>query len=326
MKPRIRNHIAIAASLFLIANIPTTSIAAKKAPREQSYAPGTIGYLYNDCKKALSADNLTDAKDSYCVSFSMGFAYGFVNAQSIKSPNSKNKECAADYQAIDEQLAQRTCFSLQRPSAQMLKDPMRSVLSLFFAWVDEEVASGNKAIMTAPATEAINSMIVPVGYCETIDAYKGHDLNKDMSKTMIQFSGNYGFMKKAFDARASKDMVENCKDALDNKSNFKSSHCAAEITGYLTGMNSIQPIIKNPIKVENEQCAPGIKRFYDSINLPKHRCLEANRDPALIAQKYIELMDNEKPTKTKTKAKTKTISTKMGQIRACTAPYTLKKK
>lgn len=293
-------------------------LAAPAAADE--YAPGTVGYLYEDCRRAVMADSAAAFQDSYCFHFGIGYAFGALSAQrSLPAPDASDP-CHADRLNLHTQREGLLCPIVAYPPPYALQSPVLAALHMFFAWIEEQ--QDNAAdILHRPATTALNAILAPGAFCDRAMAYRGRPFPYDINPAVSRFAGNVLAVRKAVMARTTATTVEQCRADSAAPDRFRTSNCGAEITGYLTGIYAQHIPAAERLAARNESCAPALGRIYQSLDVGQYRCHAPGTEPLLLALAYIR--DNHRADgATKTgmtggKQRFGTISTALPRLRLC---------
>lgn len=256
-----------------------------------TYAPGSVGYLYEDCRAVLQADRAQDFIDSYCFNFGIGFGFGIFGANNVIPRIGKDDPCHADKTRLNDHLEGRYCAAALKPPPYAVTNPVMATLHLFFGWVDYLKETGQEAVLEHSVTTALNGMVTPGSFCDRIDEAVGKKTyNKfpaPVSKPVRAFAANPLAVRKVVMARTLSYTYQQCKSDAAQPDRFRASNCGAEILGYITGLNSTRWIQDNRITAHDAHCAPAIDRTYQSLDLASYRCHREQTEPLLLALSWL---------------------------------------
>lgn len=266
--------------LFIVALVfvPCLTLAAE-------YKPGSVGYLYQDCKKALAeSDSLRAAHGTYCGAFAEGYFMGVLSTSGFKLPApNEGDQCFADKQREYQRLNERFCPALPGydPKQDKAGETVYSVVDTVMLW-----ARVNKGRFHQPATRALGSLVQPGAFCEKLPAPAVEvEINPGLldlrwrdilgAKSLVSHKGKY----------------EQCKADIETakgrRSAFKATRCGAEITGFIAGLYASDHV-HEPKASSAAQCAKPIERLYNSINPAKTMCVKRTTDPLYVARVFVE--------------------------------------
>lgn len=276
-----KNNLVWIISLFLTFSSPAHA---------DGYAPGTVGYLYEDCVSATQAENVDDFVGSYCARFFNGYVRGYMRANWIVPVKNAKDPCHAEMQRHYDHIKGRFCGSgiLDRPPY-ATKEPLLSVMHLFFGWVDFLKEDGQDKVLNKQASAAFNDMIRPGPYCDVIAGFDGNLSRYALSKAVHKVRNNPGALKAAYERQIVRGAQEQCDGDTSAPDSFRASRCGAEVAGYIAGINSTKWIQDNRLEAEDTACQPGVTRFYNSLDIPAYTCLRPDTDPVRVALAYLAL-------------------------------------
>lgn len=293
-----------------------------KAQDTPAYAPGTIGYLYEDCRTALQSETADGLTGSYCFNFGIGYGFGGLNANGLMPVVEKNDPCAADKEKLYDRFDTRFCPAVLQPPPQAMKSPILATLHLFFGWVDDLKENGKDDVLSQPVTAALNDMIMPGAFCEKVTAHMNDAFPYEISPAVRKFATNLLAVRKTVMARTLTATYEQCTQDIESPDTFRASLCGAEALGYLTGVNSTRQALDTPIEADEKSCAPAMTRIYHSLDVASYRCHRENTEPMLLALAFIrdnkERMEN--PEATGGKDRFATLATALPRLRLCGQP------
>jgi hypothetical protein len=294
-------------------------LCAFPARADNGYAPGTVGYLYEDCRAAVRSETAAGFTGSYCFSFGIGYGFGGLNANGVMPVVEKNDPCAADKEKLYDQYDARFCPAILKPPPEAVKNPVLSALHLFFGWVDFLKENGRDDVLDQPVTTALNGMIAPGAFCDRVMAAQGKDFPYDMSPAVRKFTTNLLAVRKAVMARSYAAAYEECTKDSDDPDSFRASLCGAEALGYLTGVNSTRQVLDHRIEAGDKACAPAMTRIYHSLDVATYRCHGENTEPLLLALAFIRENKErfENPDAAGGKTRFGTLATALPRLRLC---------
>ena len=113
------------------------------------YPPGSVGYLYEDCKQVLAqAESLKDAHKSYCGTFAEGFLMGVMSSSSLRLPEpAPDDPCYEDKAREYARINNRFCQKLPTYNA---KDERPEALIHAVVNLAEQWAEQNEGIFNEP--------------------------------------------------------------------------------------------------------------------------------------------------------------------------------
>ncbi|MBU0858378.1 MAG: hypothetical protein KJ667_00420, partial [Alphaproteobacteria bacterium] len=243
-----------------ILTLLTLCAAASPAAAQTSYAPGTVGYLYEDCRAALQSETADGFINSHCFNFGVGYGFGGLGANWIVPTVKKDDPCQADKNRLYTHLQERFCGNVLKPPPSVIQNPVLTTLHMFFGWVDHLKENGQDDVLQQSVTTALNAMITPGPFCATIDAYAGEKFPYDISPAVRKFATSLLSVRKEVMARTYAAGYEQCKADTAAPDQFRASNCGAEILGYITGINSTRWIQDNRLTATDESCAPAMAR------------------------------------------------------------------
>lgn len=269
--------------LFLLAFFTTNEAKA--------YAPGTAGYLFDQCKKTLErSENLRDAHDSYCGAFIEGYVMGLmvINSGNIPKPSTSDP-CRIDKEKAYNHINNRFCrrFPKITPQNTSAGAMIETIATLLDKW-----ESQHKDAMNENVVSALEPILQPGAFCDRLE-----EINlKSQSSTINPALKNTNWS----DLMGAKSLVsldkkfEQCEKDIahsnKNKRAFKGTKCGGEILGFMTGLRAGNFIQDHRIHSTN-MCAKPISRVYDSLDVSQTMCVRDNTDPLLVARIFTRNYD-----------------------------------
>jgi hypothetical protein len=263
-------------------------ISAAAPAAAEDYAPGTVGYLYEDCVAATQAETLDDFVGSYCARFVSGYFWGYARSNYITRAVKPNDPCKADLERLFTHIEGRACQSVAQWPDYAKKEPLLALMHLFFGWVDYLKENGQDHVLRKPAAAAFNDMIRPGPYCAVVDAFDGMMTRYPLSPAVHKARNNPLALKKAYDALIAAPAAAQCADDTGAPDSFRASSCGAEIMGYVAGINSAQWIQENRQPATDPACQPGVTRLYNNLDAAGYSCVGPEADPMLLALAYLK--------------------------------------
>lgn len=263
----------------------------------EDYAPGTIGYLYEDCVKATQADTLDGLVGSYCARFVVGYFWGYSSSNYITPAVKPGDPCKADVERLFEHIKGRTCRSVAVWPDYVKKEPVLALMHLFFGWVDYLKENGQDDVLRRPAAAAFNDMIAPGPYCAVVDGFGGDLTRYQLSAALHKIRNNPLALKRAYEKTITARAREQCADDAATPDAFRASLCGAEVMGYTAGLNATRWIQENRLPAQDPACQPGVTRLYNNLDAAGYRCVKPDTDPILLALAYLKAppTDSRKP-------------------------------
>lgn len=287
-------------TLFLfIALVAALAGSAHATESPIVYKPGSVGYLYEDCRKVLSTGTeLKNLYESYCGSFVEGFFTGAMIAHSINiPPPSPQDPCAADKQKEYDRITNRLCKNLPQYEPKTIKagEVLGTVGSIVTQWVEFQQKTNPKSDPLAqPATAMLGEVLQPGKFCDTL----GKNLADDSNAIFINpplFDLGWKDYLAVRDHISIKRKYDQCladyNAAKDESTPFKSTRCSAEITGFIAGLGSTSNL-QDREPPANPACGKELDRLYRSLDMRTATCVEPGTDPMLVAHIFLERVEN----------------------------------
>lgn len=270
--------------------IASLTLAMTNVAHAQTYKPGSIGYVYEDCAKALVLSaSPKDFFNTYCGGFVEGYGMGVLSANNINlgQPNPLDP-CAGQKKKEYARIEARLCENL--PDFRSGKTPpgiiLQTAAEIVARWKNYLKKSKKLDLLRKPAIPEINALVTPGKFCdEQARALANSDPVK-INESLLRANW-YDFVRSGTGTLAHK--YDRCKKDLDGK-NFISTRCGAEITGFIAGLYSTAHLQKRP--PVKGACKKEIDRLYNSLDMAGTMCLKADINPVLPAQLFLQRVDS----------------------------------
>lgn len=262
-----------------------------------TYAPGSIGFLYEDCQKALeSSRSLPELYHTYCGAFVEGYitAYAIVgNATAF--PEQKNDPCLEDKKNFNEIIKGRFCPNLpfydqKKVTAAFALTDVTDIVSRWIAFLQKNRKGDPFQLRAA---EEAGNLLRPGKFC--------HDLGQRNNDATSLFVTNPALqnLKWADALKINQSMTfaskyEQCVSDITraggNIEKFRATRCGAEIEGFIAGLKSTDYLQESRREAAPE-CKKEINRMYRNLDIVKNTCVSADTDLLRVAEKFIEQVD-----------------------------------
>ncbi len=256
------------------------------------YKPGTVGYLYEDCRKALAdSASLGALQASVCGAFTEGYFWGVSSADWAVLTSSPDGPCGQERQQEYERINNRGCGALPRlnPETESAGVILGTATDILVRWVDFEKKNGRSDPLNRPAVKALNGIITPGPFCD--------DLAKSYPAQGLPFSINAALrtmtMRDFAEARKNLSLGakhEQCRKdvaaAGGDPAKFMGTRCGAEISGYIAGLHSTKHLQKNR-PPPSKACKKEIDRLYRSLNVTDGMCVTYQTSPLKVAALFL---------------------------------------
>ena len=280
-------------SIFILLALAPSAFA------QDSYKPGSLGYVYEDCKKALEgAASLPALYESYCGAFSEGYFTGAMIANAVSLPPANPQDpCYEDKTREYERINNRMCPNLPKYDMKQIAAGtiMQDTANIVGRWVEFLGKTNPKSNpLTSPATGAMSSLLAPGKFCDML----GQNLADGSAGVFINDNILKADWKQYMDVQSQVTMMkkyEQCKAdynaANGDVKTFKASRCGAEILGFVAGLQSTAHLQKRE-PVKNPSCAKEIDRMYRGLNVTESMCAPTDTDPLLVAHIFLERVES----------------------------------
>ncbi len=241
---------------------------------DETYPPGTIGYLYEDCKKAVKAESIKDFQASWCGAFIEGYKAGAFSAAMMNH----HKQDYYKPRPQCEQAAQKERENIRNPyicpHLRYLMAEAGTPINIIKGlpiWIEWEKKNA-PGILNHDLAPHINKAIKSPDFCEYAIAGK--------FKTQL-FSVNPALAN--LDERTWEKTVraiplpeiherEDCKpETLEkmDESSFAKSTCGAATIGMFAGMY----LTDTPARAHDPECAEDINAIRKQEIAARQACL-----------------------------------------------------
>lgn len=254
-----------------------------------SYKPGTAGYVYENCVTALEKSaSPAEFLPTYCGGFAEGYGMGVLAANSfaLGEPNDLDP-CKEEKKKEYERINARLCKNL--PDYRDTKTPPGTILqtaaNIVARWHSYLLANKKEKALKQSAITEINTMITPGTFCDSLDMAR---TEKPLAINPALLEANwYDFVKTG--AASLQDKYNSCKKELEAE-NFSESRCAAEITGFMTGLYSTAALQER--KPAKGTCKKEVDRLYESLDMTGRLCLSPETSPELVAKIFLARVES----------------------------------
>lgn len=273
-----------------------TAIPAKA---QSTYKPGSLGYLYEDCKKALASGTaLREVYGSYCGAFVEGYFTGAMIANAVNlPPPSPQDPCFADKSREYERINNRLCPNLPQydPKKASAAEIMQGAAGVVARWAEFLGKTNPKSDpLESSAAGSMNSLLAPGKFCDTLNQNLADDnasvfINEPLLKIdwkeYIDVQNEVSLMKKYEMCKAE------YKEANGDPKKFRASRCGAEVIGFIAGLRSTVHLQTREAPA-NPACTKEIDRLYRGLNVAESMCVTPDTDPMLVAHIFLERVES----------------------------------
>lgn len=252
---------------------------------DETYPPGTIGYLYEDCQKAVKADTIKDFQASWCGMFIEGYMSGAFAASMI------NHHKPHHYQARPQcqQAAQKERENIQNPYTcphlhylmTEAQTPVNIIKGLPI-WIEWE-KKNTPNILSRTLAPHINKAVKTPDFCKYVIAGDFKTQPFSVNPTL----GNIDEKTWAKTIRAiplpefheRQDCKPETLEKMD-ESSFAKSTCGAAIIGMFAGMY----LTDTPALAHDSECAEDINTIRKQEIAARQACLPETLTPREIKE------------------------------------------
>ena len=274
--------------------IALLTLAMTNVVHAAEYKPGSMGYLYDDCAKALVMSATPhDFLNTNCGHFLEGYGMGVLTAVGTDpgAPNPADP-CAPALQKEYDRITGALCPHL--PDYRDAKTPpatiLRAASTIAAHWHERAARLTKKSPLKKQANPAINALITPGAFCTAQDKALAVRAPLAINPSLLQANW-FDFVRTQTGTLA--DKYTRCQVDLQaselKETNFAATPCGLEITGFLAGLQVSAPLFDRP--ASTGPCAKPIKRLYDSYNILDKTCVTSKTDPARVARLFLARVD-----------------------------------
>ncbi|MBK9562012.1 MAG: hypothetical protein IPO54_02540 [Micavibrio sp.] len=257
-----------------------------------AYKPGTVGYLYDNCRLALgSATKYTELQETYCGAFSEGYFWGASASNWMLPMTVEEGPCAEEKKREWERINNRFCGNFPKLDDKTTTgDALKSATNIVTRWISFEKQMSDSDPLRRGTLREVNGLVQPGPFCDS--------LSKSYVVQESPFAINPPLMKmnlrdfmKAKSNMTMKAKYERCKRdveyAAGDAKKFLSTKCGAEISGYISGVHSTQYLQKNRAEL-TEECRKPIDRLYKNLDVTQSMCVSYDTNPLWVAELFIK--------------------------------------
>lgn len=273
-------------ALYFIVLLTFCLSGIRTIAQANGYAPGTTGYIYEQCKTNLSqSESLKDAHNSYCGHFIEGYVVGLMiaNAGTIPMPHEQDP-CFADKQKAINHINGRFCKNLPSVTDEKLdaRTAIEKANQITAGWIKH-----NKQELNKPVTQALPHLLSPGPYCTQIPFLENDGIALNESLQTASWRDVIGLTKHSTLEQKFKQCKSDIKRAKRKSLAFKATKCGAEIMGFMAGTKASAHIQSKRIKASN-MCEKPVKRLYETFNTAHTMCLRDKTNPLTVARIFVE--------------------------------------
>lgn len=258
-----------------------TLLVAIPLSKAETYSPGTIGYLYEDCQKAVQSETIEDFEKSWCGTFIQGYMDGAFAAM---MKNHHNKDYPKTIAQCDEATRKErenirnsnTCPHLHYLLTEA-ENPLNIARGLPI-WVSWEKQHDTN-ILNQYASPHINRIIKSKNFCKYVIENKFDTKPFAANPYLVKISS------KEWEA-ASKKIRENARQNYKicikeyansgNSEKFAASLCGASNIGLLSGVYYTDTL---PVEQVDQVCATDIEIIRKHEITVQELCLPNDLSP-----------------------------------------------
>lgn len=284
-------------SIFVLLALSAPASAAE-------YKPGTVGYFYEDCRRALEESRtLTELQATVCGAFAEGYAGGalVMTATQIGGP-AQGDPCAEEKQKEFDRINDRMCIYLPKldPKQHTAGRMLDTAVQVLTRWIDFEKKRGKSDPFKRDAAKELNKIITPGKFCDDLaSSYPVQNpafvINPALQKIK---AGDFLNTRKNVSLRAKYEQCRKDIEAADgDTAAFSGTRCGAEISGYIAGLYSTAHLQKNRA-APSKDCKKQIDRLYRSMDPAQTMCVHPDTDPLQVAEIFLRRFEGMKKKNT----------------------------
>lgn len=259
----------------------------------QNYEPGTIGYFYNDCKKALAeSSTLTALQETPCGAFAEGYLTGAMISNGVVLTESPDDPCAAELKTEYDRINARICknlpvFDLQKTDAGTM---LKTAIEIVTRWIEFEDRSAKKDPLMRSATKELATVMSPGNFCDDLkSSYARQTQPFQINPALLKFSVK-DFLSARENIKLSAKFEQCKKDLTASKGSsveFVASRCGSEISGFIAGLHTTAYLQKDRA-TPSEACKKPIDRLYKTLNSAETMCVNFDTNPLWVADVFVK--------------------------------------
>lgn len=256
-----------------------------------AYKPGTVGYLYDNCRLALEgATKYTELQETYCGAFSEGYFWGVLASNWI-IPYEQTGPCAEEEKREWERINNRFCSNFPKLDDKTTTgDALKSATDIVTRWISFEKQMSDSDPLKRGTLREVNGLVQPGPFCDSLSkSYVVQESPFVINPALMKI--NLRDFMKAKSNMTMKAKYERCKRDMEyaagDAGKFLSTKCGAEISGYISGVHSTQHLQKNRAEL-TEECRKPIDRLYKNLDVTQSMCVSYDTNPLWVAGIFIE--------------------------------------
>jgi hypothetical protein len=262
-----------------------------------TYAPGSIGFLYEDCQKALEGSrSLPELYNTYCGAFVEGYITAYAIAGNGSTfPEQKNDPCLEDKKNFNQLVSGRFCTNLPFYDEKKVTAAfaLQDVTDIVSRWIGFLQKNRKEDPFTLRATDEAGSLLRPGKFCNALS-----DRTSDMPSLFVTNPAlhdlKWGDALKINQSMTFASKYEQCvadiARAGGSSDKFRATRCGAEVDGFIAGLRSTAYLQENRREPAPE-CKKEINRMYRNLDVVKNTCVSSDTDPLRVAKIFIEQVD-----------------------------------
>lgn len=194
----------------------------------------------------------------------------------------ENDPCRIDKDRAYNSINNRFCphfpaFTLDTIEAGQAID---TIYNLITQWAQE-----HKILLSQPPSQALSSMLSPGPFCDkTVRIMKNINNHVNPALKNITWTELLGAKTLVTMDKKHQQCLSDIEQSDGQSTRFKNTQCAAEITGFISGLRAGENIPNAKTEIINPRCEKPISRLYDSFDISKTMCVRQNTDPLLVAK------------------------------------------
>jgi hypothetical protein len=256
------------------------------------YKPGTVGYLYDNCRLALEgATKYTELQETYCGAFSEGYFWGAGASNWTLPMETGDGPCSEEKKREWERINNRFCSNFPKLGEEATTgDALKTATDIVTRWISFEKQHSENDPLKRGTLREVNGLVQPGPYCDSLPkSYVVQEtpfvINPSLMKMKL-----HDFLK-AKSNMTMKAKYERCQRdveyAAGDPEKFLSTKCGAEISGYISGVHSTQHLQKNRAELPDE-CRKPIDRLYKNLDVAQSMCVSYDTNPLWVAELFIK--------------------------------------
>ncbi len=271
-----------------------------------AYKPGSVGFLYNQCKAALEQSaGPQQLQQSYCGAFAEGYFAGALTSNWIILPEPRRDDpCYEDKKRENQRINGRACSFMAQKNYKDINPGLmlRTFTETIERWISFHSKNKSGDILQKPVITTLNSLFASGPFCRELDK---HTVLERPSTKLSPALTSVGSIKDMPEIRKNfilpvkyTGCVADLEAAGDDPKKFKATRCGAEITGFITGLYSTAHLQKGRAE-PSASCKKQIDRVYRSLNITEGMCVTSAAQPLSVARAFIEKYETLDPKEIK---------------------------